>query len=104
MTNKSGRGGYRPGAGRKGEWKSGKTKAVKLPESLIPRIVELARMLDEGGEINIKNDSVTESIAESVTESNNSLKAAADKFLVTLPPKDRRAAKRLLYKFIENLS
>lgn len=40
------RGGKREGAGRKSKWNSGKTKSVKLPELLIPEILELARMLD----------------------------------------------------------
>ena len=40
------RGGKRQGAGRKSAWNSGKTKAVKLPESLIPEIVEFARTID----------------------------------------------------------
>ena len=40
------RGGKRKGAGRKALWNSGKTKAVKLPESLIPEIVEFAKVID----------------------------------------------------------
>ena len=40
------RGGRRKGAGRKALWNSGKTKAVKLPESLIPEIVEFAKVID----------------------------------------------------------
>ena len=40
------RGGKRKGAGRKSAWNAGKTKAVKLPESLIPEIVEFARTID----------------------------------------------------------
>ena len=40
------RGGKRKGAGRKSAWNAGKTKAVKLPESLIPEIVEFAKMID----------------------------------------------------------
>lgn len=40
------RGGKRKGAGRKAGWYSGKTKAVKLPESLIPEIVEFAHLID----------------------------------------------------------
>ena len=40
------RGGKRKGAGRKSAWNTGKTKAVKLPESLIPEIVEFARTID----------------------------------------------------------
>lgn len=67
------RGGYRPGAGRKGEWKSGKTKAVKLPERLVDEIMLIARALDDELEVRIiSNDLVTESIElknEMVTES-----------------------------------
>ncbi len=40
------RGGKRKGAGRKALWNSGKTKAVKLPELLIPEIVEFAKVID----------------------------------------------------------
>ena len=40
------RGGKRQGAGRKAGWNSGKTKAVKLPELLIPEIVEFAKVID----------------------------------------------------------
>ena len=40
------RGGFREGAGRKPAWNTGKTKAVKLPESLIPEIVEFAKVVD----------------------------------------------------------
>ena len=41
------RGGKRKGAGRKSSWNAGSTKAVKLPELLIPEIVEFARTLDQ---------------------------------------------------------
>ena len=41
------RGGKRKGAGRKSGWLSGKTKPVKLPELLIPEIIEFARVLDQ---------------------------------------------------------
>ena len=40
------RGGKRKGAGRKSAWNAGKTKAVKLPELLIPEIVEFAKTID----------------------------------------------------------
>ena len=42
------RGGKRQGAGRKSAWNSGKTKAVKLPEKIVPEIIEIARMMDCG--------------------------------------------------------
>ena len=41
------RGGKRKGAGRKATWNAGKTKPVKLPELLIPEIIEFARTLDQ---------------------------------------------------------
>ena len=40
------RGGKREGAGRKPAWNTGSTKAVKLPELLIPEIVEFAKIID----------------------------------------------------------
>ena len=40
------RGGSGRGQGRKPSWNAGRTKAVKLPELLMPEIVEFARMLD----------------------------------------------------------
>ena len=40
------RGGKRNGAGKKPSWNTGKTKSVKLPELLIPEILEFARMID----------------------------------------------------------
>ena len=40
------RGGKREGAGRKPTWNTGSTKAVKLPELLIPEIVEFAKVID----------------------------------------------------------
>lgn len=45
------RGGYRYNAGRKSQWKTGETKAIKLPVRLIPRLLEIAKILDEGGEV-----------------------------------------------------
>ena len=70
VKQRDNRGGYRPGAGRKGEWRSGKTKAVKLPEKLVDEITAIARALDEGQEVKIVgNESVAESNFETVTES-----------------------------------
>ncbi len=68
------RGGYRPGAGRKGEWKSGKTKAVKLPEKLVDEIITLARAMDDGHEVRIINNELViesnENESDSVSQSN----------------------------------
>lgn len=43
------RGGYRKGAGGKPTWKSGKTKPVRVPIALEEQVLEIARILDEGG-------------------------------------------------------
>ena len=40
------RGGKRKGAGRKARWNAGKTKAVKLPESLVTEILKFAETID----------------------------------------------------------
>jgi hypothetical protein len=44
------RGGAREGAGGKSEWKTGKTKVIRVPESLAEEVLDYARRLD-GGEI-----------------------------------------------------
>ena len=41
------RGGKREGAGRKATWNAGKTKAVKLPELLLPEIHKLVKAIDD---------------------------------------------------------
>ncbi len=77
VKRRDNRGGYREGAGRKGEWKSGKTKAIKLPEKLVDEITAIARALDDGHEVRIVgNDSVTESHSaefDLVTQSENEI-------------------------------
>lgn len=45
------RGGYREGAGGRPSWRHGKTKPVRVPEALAEKIVEIARILDEGGSL-----------------------------------------------------
>jgi hypothetical protein len=40
------RGGIRPGAGNHYKWKHGETKPVRLPIALIPKILEIAQLID----------------------------------------------------------
>jgi hypothetical protein len=40
------RGGIRPGAGNPYKWKHGETKPVRLPIALIPKILEIAQLID----------------------------------------------------------
>ncbi len=42
------RGGKRKGAGRKADWKHGKTKTIRVPEVLAEEILEYAHKLDVG--------------------------------------------------------
>lgn len=62
------RGGYRENAGRKGDWRAGKTKAAKFPEKLLPEIIKLAKALDEGCKVKIltEKEIETESKIESI--------------------------------------
>lgn len=60
------RGGKREGAGRKGTWKSGATKTVKLPIVLIDAILAYARKLDGGA---VPAESVAESKAQTLVAS-----------------------------------
>ena len=61
------RGGRRPGAGGISSWKSGRTKTIRVPEVLAAEILQLARVLDNGGQV-VSKASMLSSI-EPVTES-----------------------------------
>lgn len=75
-------------------WKSGKTTVIRVPEALKERLMEIARLLDEGGELPVTGKGVMDEAA---------LKERADSFLMMIPPKERRAAKKLLYGFIDRV-
>lgn len=51
------RGGIRLGAGSKSSWKNGKTKTIRVPETLVDQILEYAHKLDD--------DKIIESVTES---------------------------------------
>jgi hypothetical protein len=44
----SNRGGKRDGAGGKSSWNYGKTKPVRVPVALASKVLEIARILDDG--------------------------------------------------------
>lgn len=50
------RGGYRAGAGGKPTWRSGKTKTIRVPEALVERILQIARVLDEEGSLELSDN------------------------------------------------
>lgn len=47
------RGGSRVGAGGKSTWRTGRTKTVRVPEVLAERILQIARILDEEGALEL---------------------------------------------------
>ena len=73
-------------------WQSGKTKLVRVPEALAQEILGYALQLDKG------------EVPRVTAQNGEALKEAADEFLMTIPPKDRRKAKRLLYKFLDGIN
>lgn len=42
------RGGKREGSGGKPTWKHGKTKTIRVPDALATKVLEIARIIDEG--------------------------------------------------------
>jgi hypothetical protein len=81
-------------------WKSGKTTVIRVPEALTEKLLEAARVLDEGSEIDY---SVTNPSKKSLV-TDNTLEEAADAYLMTISPKDRRNAKRIVYGFLKSIA
>lgn len=50
---KSGRGGRRVGAGRPSNWNNSKTVVIRIPEHFVPQILEIVRLLDNGGRVKV---------------------------------------------------
>ncbi len=75
-------------------WKSGKTTVIRIPEALEEQLLEIARYLDEGRDLPVTGNKMIDE---------TSLKERANTFLMTIPPKERRSAKKLLYGFIESV-
>ncbi len=65
-----------------------------MPEVLAEELLRVARSMDEGGELPVTGNRVIDEAA---------LKEAAATFLMTISPKERLKAKRLLYGFIESV-
>jgi hypothetical protein len=65
-----------------------------VPETLVEELLRIARAMDEGEALPVTGNQAKDQAA---------LKEAADTFLMTIPPRDRRDAKKLLYKFIDSV-
>jgi hypothetical protein len=67
-------GGFREGSGRKNPWASqtkiGDCKSIRVPESIVERLMKVAYYIDAGGEVNI--DKSDEIIDEEVTTKEDS--------------------------------
>lgn len=57
-------GGSRPGAGNKYKWRHGETKAVRIPIALADKVLEVAKAIDSGEQI---DESVTQSSRDEET-------------------------------------
>ena len=58
------RGGFRENAGRKSGWNNTETQVIRVPKSLAPQLIEIARKLNNGEAFELVTESKTE--AESI--------------------------------------
>ena len=82
-------------------WKSGKTTVIRVPEALKEQLLEMARVLDEGKECHVTGNNSLVTDNRAIDEA--ALKELANSFLITILPKERLKAKRLIYKFIDSI-
>lgn len=78
-------------------WKSGKTTVIRVPEALADQILSAARTLDEGGLLPVTDKN------KPVTGNKEKLEEAAQAFLMTVQPRDRREAKKWIDRFIKSM-
>lgn len=64
----SGRGGYRENAGRKSSWQHAETRTIRVPEVFASQLIQMARRLDNGEEIEPETKSKLPDI-DTVTDS-----------------------------------
>lgn len=83
-------------------WKSGKTTVIRIPEVFATELLRVARVLDDGGTAMLMEGD-SQVTGDTPQENEAALKEAADTFLMTIPPRDRRSTKKLLYKFIDSI-
>jgi hypothetical protein len=79
-------------------WVNAPTKLVRIPIAITEEVLALAHRIDRGEKL-----TETEEKTTGESESVEALQEKADRFLLSIPPKDRRNAKRLLYRFIDSL-
>lgn len=72
LARKSGRGGYREHAGRKSSWQHGETQTIRVPKVFASQLIQMARRLDNGEEIEPDTKSKLQDI-DIVTDSRSAL-------------------------------
>jgi hypothetical protein len=53
------RGGARPNAGRKSGWSTSDTQTIRVPKKLSEQLIEIAKKLDSGNEIEFETNSIS---------------------------------------------
>lgn len=83
-------------------WKSGKTTVIRVPEVLSEELLQIARVLDEGGTLSVTDDSEGRVTDDRAAEG-KTLRERAGEFLMTIPPRERKEAKRVIDRFLKSL-
>jgi len=108
LAHQPSRGGYRENAGRKSSWQHGETQTIRVPKAFANQLIQIARRLDNGEEIESDTksnqpdiDTVTDSKAGSydhVTESTLAMTEALIQAQAIL--KGKRSARASLAKLL----
>jgi hypothetical protein len=96
---RSGRGGHRPGAGRKSGWNHSETQMIRVPKVFAQQLLEIAHRLDEGEVIDSESKSISPTKEKLETFVNTILNDQS----VTRMGKDKGAIRRGLEALINRL-
>jgi hypothetical protein len=91
---RSGRGGHRPGAGRKSGWNHSETQMIRVPKVFAQQLLKIAHKLDEGEIIDFESKSNDVELVQLIAQ-----QVLADP-VVTRQGKDSGAVKRAVQAFI----
>src|SRR4028119_1036617 len=102
VTRNVGKNAMPKGGRRSTTWTLGwKTAVIRVPEALEEQLLEMARVLDEGKECHVTGNDGLVTDNRAIDEA--ALKESANTFFMTILPKERLKAKRLIYKFIDSI-
>lgn len=89
ITFKSGRGGVRPGSGRKSTWQHRETTLIRVPKALVDDLIEIAHKLDDERALENKTE-------PKALESEGQLQL----ILASFPEKNEGLAERALGRYL----